>query len=54
MKTQKIQIKIRIPREAADILEIRAKKRGVSLKSYMAWLLAEYCAGRSPAQPSAE
>ncbi|MBR4597511.1 MAG: hypothetical protein IKO42_03820 [Opitutales bacterium] len=50
MKTQKIQIKIRMPIAAAAALESRAKKCGMSLKGYMAFLLAEYCAARKSAE----
>lgn len=43
-KTPKIQVKIKIPREAALVLEALAEKRGLALKAYIVAAIGDFCA----------
>ena len=43
-KTPKIQVKIKLPLEAALVLEALAMKRGLGLKAYIVVAIGEFCA----------
>ncbi|MBO5782411.1 MAG: hypothetical protein J6R08_08165 [Opitutales bacterium] len=54
MKTQKIQIKIKISKEIVEILEVYAKECGMDLKECIVFILEEFYASKNQSLSSQE